>query len=305
MASNPTTILFMRLPVLLLAVLLSACAAPPPPPVASPPVPIPVVTPKKPIKIALALGGGAARGFAHIGVIKALEAQGIVPDIVVGTSAGSVVGALYASGMSGFDLQKVALQMEEEMVADWTLPDRGVLKGEALQAFINQKVSNRSIQQMPKPLGVVATDLQSGELVLFRRGNTGMAVRASSAVPGMFQPVEISGRDYVDGGLTSPVPAQSARAMGADFVIAVDISNVGRGDKLAGTLDVLLQTFSIMGHAISRRELEDADVVIRPRTAAVSSTDFAGRHLAILEGEKAAAAVMTELKVRLAKARQR
>jgi NTE family protein len=266
---------------------------------------MPVVTPRKPIKIALALGGGAARGFAHIGVIKALEAQGIVPDIVVGTSAGSVVGSLYASGMSGFDLQKVALQMEEEMVADWTLPDRGVLKGEALQAFINQKVNNRSIQQMPKPLGVVATDLQSGELVLFRRGNTGMAVRASSSVPGMFQPVEISGREYVDGGLTSPVPAASARAMGADFVIAVDISNVARGDKLTGTLDVLLQTFSIMGHAISHHELEDADVVIRPKTAAVNSTDFAGRHLAIMEGEKAAAASMPELKAKLAKARAR
>lgn len=290
---------------LLVVALLSACASPPALPPSPPPAPTPVVTPKKPIKIALALGGGAARGFAHIGVIKALESQGIVPDIVVGTSAGSVVGALYASGLSGFDLQKVALQMEEEMVADWTLPDRGVLKGEALQAFINQKVNNRTIQQMPKPLGVVATDLQSGELVLFRRGNTGMAVRASSAVPGMFQPVEISGRDYVDGGLTSPVPAQSARAMGADFVIAVDISNVGRGEKLSGTLDVLLQTFSIMGHAISRHELEDADVVIRPKTAAVSSTDFEGRHLAILEGEKAAAAAMADLKVRLAKARQR
>jgi len=296
-----------RLSLLFVAALLSACVTPPPPPpqVTAPPVPTPVVTPRKPIKIALALGGGAARGFAHIGVIKALEAQGIVPDIVVGTSAGSVVGSLYASGMSGFDLQKVALQMEEEMVADWTLPDRGVLKGEALQDFINQKVSNRSIQQMPKPLGVVATDLQSGELVLFRRGNTGMAVRASSAVPGMFQPVEISGREYVDGGLTSPVPAESARAMGADFVIAVDISNVARGDKLTGTLDVLLQTFSIMGRAISLHQLEDADVVIRPKTTAVNSTDFAGRHLAIMEGEKAAAAIMPELKAKLAKARAR
>jgi len=154
----------------------------------------------------LALGGGAARGFAHIGVIKALEAQGIVPDIVVGTSAGSVVAALYASGMSGFELQNLALQMEEDMLVDWTLPNRGVFKGEALQDFINQKVKNQTLQNMPKPLGVVATDLQSGELVLFRRGNAGMAVRASSAVPGLFQPVEIGGRDYVDGGLTSPVP---------------------------------------------------------------------------------------------------
>jgi NTE family protein len=286
------------LTILLLAVLLSACATPPPPPP-------PVVTPKPPLKVALVLGGGAARGFAHIGVIKSLEAQGIVPDIVVGTSAGSVVGALYAGGMSGFEMQKLALQMEEGMVLDWTLPNRGVLKGEALQAFINQKLRNQSIQKLPKPLGVVATDLQSGEMVLFRQGNTGMAVRASSTLPGIFQPVEISGRDYVDGGLTSPVPAQAARTMGADFVIAVDISNVGRREKLTGTMDVMLQTFAIMGHAISQHELEDADVVIRPKTAAISSTDFEDRHLAILEGEKAAAAIMPELKARLAKMRAR
>lgn len=293
------------LSMLLIAALLSACAAPPPEPTPPVPIPTPLPAPKPPLKIALALGGGAARGFAHIGVIKALEAQGIVPDIVVGTSAGSVVGALYAAGMNGFDLQKLALGMEEDMVADWTLPNRGVLKGEALQDFINQKVKNLTLQKMPKPLGVVATDLQSGEMMLFRRGDTGIAVRASSAVPGVFQPVEISGREYVDGGLTSPVPAQSARAMGADFVIAVDISNVSRRDRITGTLDILLQTFAIMGHAISRHELEDADVVIRPRINAVSSTGFEDRHLAILEGEKAAAAVMPELKARLARARER
>jgi NTE family protein len=292
-----------RLSLLLIAALLSACAAPPTAP--TPPTPIPVQVSKPPLKIALVLGGGAARGFAHIGVIKALEAQGIAPDIVVGTSAGSVVGALYAAGMSGFELQSLALQMKEDMLADWTLPNRGVLKGAALQDFINQNVKNLPIQKLPKPLGVVATDLQSGERALFRYGNTGMAVRASSAVPGMFQPVEIGGRDYVDGGLTSPVPAQSARTMGADFVIAVDISNVSRRDKLTGTLDVLLQTFAIMGHAISSHELKDADVVVRPKTAGVSSTDFEGRHLAILEGEKAAAAIMPELKAKLARARAR
>lgn len=288
-----------RLVLLLFTALLTACATPPPVPT------VPAPTPKPPLKIALVLGGGAARGFAHIGVIKALEAQGIVPSMVVGTSAGSVVGALYASGMSGFELQKQALDIQENMVTDWVMPNRGVLKGEALQDFINQQVKNLPIQRLPKPLGVVATDLQSGEMVLFRQGNTGMAVRASSAVPGLFQPVEINGRDYVDGGLTSPVPAQAARAMGADFVIAVDISNVNRRDKLVGTLDVLLQTFAIMGHTISRHELEDADVVIRPKTATVSSTDFTDRNLAILEGEKAAAAVMPELKAKLARAQQR
>lgn len=295
-----------RLAAFLAAVVLAACTTPPPTP-APPPEPAPIVVPapKPPPKVALVLGGGAARGFAHIGVIKALEAQGIVPDMVVGTSAGSVVGVLYAAGLDGFALQKLALGMQEDMVADWTLPNRGVLKGEALQEFINRNVKNQPLQKLRRPVGVVATDLLSGEMTLFRRGDAGIAVRASSAVPGVFQPVEISGREYVDGGLTSPVPAQSARAMGADFVIAVDISSVGRREKLSGTLDVLLQTFAVMGQAISRHELEKADVVIRPRTAAVSSTNFEDRHLAILEGEKAAAAVMTELKTRLANARAR
>lgn len=290
-----------RLSLLLLVALLSACVTPPP----APPVRPPVATPKPPVKVALVLGGGAARGFAHIGVIKALEAQGIVPDMVVGTSAGAVVGALYAGGMSGFEMQKQALQVEEGMVLDWALPNRGVLKGEALQAFINQRLKNQSIQKLPKPLGVVATDLQSGEMVLFRVGNTGMAVRASSTLPGIFQPVEINGRDYVDGGLTSPVPVQAARTMGADFVIAVDISNVGRRARLSGTTDVLLQTFAIMGHAISLHELKDADVVIHPRMNEISSASFEDRHLAILEGEKAAAAIMPALKAKLARMRAR
>jgi len=290
-----------NLPLLLLVAMLSACVTPP----AVAPVKPPAALPKPPLKIGLALGGGAARGFAHIGVIKALEAQGIVPDLIVGSSAGSVVGALYASGWSGFEMQKMALELQEDMVTDWTLPDRGVLKGEALQDFINQKVRNLSIQKMPRPLGVVATDLQSGEMILFRTGNTGMAVRASSALPGVFQPVEIGGRDYVDGGLTSPVPAQAARTMGADFVIAVDISNVTRRNKLVGTMDVMLQTFAVMGHTISTHEMKDADFVIRPITAAVSSTSFEDRHLAILEGEKAAAAMMPELKAKLTRARAR
>jgi len=281
----------------LAATLLSGCTllaekpAPPPSPA--------------PVKIGLALGGGAARGFAHIGVIKALEAQGIVPDIVVGTSAGAVVGALYASGLSGFELQKVALEMDEGQIGDWSLPDRGVFKGEALQNFVNRAVANRNLEKLPRSFAAVATDLKSGESVLFRSGNTGMAVRASSAVPGVFQPVSISGRDYVDGGLVSPIPARAARSLGANFVIAVDISAKPRDARTSSTFDVLLQTFAIMGQSISRREVADADVVIRPVTAELPATDFAGRHRAVLEGEKAAAASMAEIKDRLARARAR
>ena len=277
--------------------LLSGCALlgekPTPPPAPAP----------APVKIGLALGGGAARGFAHIGVIKALEAQGIVPDIIVGTSAGAVVGALYASGLSGFELQKVALEIDEAQIGDWSLPDRGVFKGEALQNFVNRAVANRPLEKLPRNFSVVATDLNSGESVLFRTGNTGMAVRASSAVPGVFQPVSINGHEYVDGGLVSPVPVRAARSLGANFVIAVDISVNPRDARTSSTLGVMLQTFAIMGQSISRYEKAEADIVIRPITAELPATDFAGRHRAVLEGEKAAAAAMADIKDRLARLR--
>lgn len=251
-------------------------------------------------KIALALGGGAARGFAHIGVIKALEAQGIVPDIIVGTSAGSVAGSLYAAGLNGFDLQKVAMQMEESQVSDWSLPDRGLLKGEALQNFVNRAVGNRPLEKLDRTVAIVATDLQSGEAVVFRTGNTGMAVRASSCVPGVFQPVNINGRDYVDGGLVSPIPVRAARALGADLVIAVDVSAKPENGKTQNTVGVLLQTFAIMGRRIGRYELAEADVVIQPQLGQVAATDFKSRDLAVLEGEKAAAAALPEIRRRLA-----
>jgi NTE family protein len=277
--------------------------APPPPTSQAATVAVPVAP--KPIKIGLALGGGAARGFAHIGVIKALEAQGIVPDIVVGTSAGAVVGALYASGLSGFELQKVALDMEEGQLGDWSLPDRGVFKGEALQNFVNRAVANRPLEKLPRSFAVVATDLKSGESVLFRTGNTGMAVRASSAVPGVFQPVSINGHEYVDGGLVSPIPVRAVRNLGANFVIAVDISFNPRDARTASTLDVLLQTFAVMGRSISRYEMAEADMVIRPITAELPATDFGGRHRAVLEGEKATAAAMAEIKDRLERLRSK
>jgi NTE family protein len=293
-----------RLVLLFVALILSGCAthepvAPSAPVAVTAPPPPPPPPPPKP-KLALALGGGAARGFAHIGVIKALEAQGIYPDIVVGTSAGAVVGALYAGGHSGFDLQSLAMRMDEGQVSDWSLPDRGIFKGEALQSFVNQAVANRPLEKLNRLFAVVATDLHSGEAVVFRTGNTGMAVRASSTVPGVFQPVAINGHEYVDGGLVSPVPVRTARSLGADFVIAVDISARPKLARTESTIDVLLQTFSIMGQSISRFELKEADEVIQLQSP-VSSTDFSDRNLAILEGEKAAAAVMPELKAKLAR----
>jgi NTE family protein len=255
------------------------------------------------VKVALALGGGAARGFAHIGVIKALEAQGIVPDIVVGTSAGSLVGALYAAGNNGFALHKLALEMDEAAISDWSVPlfakSTGVLKGEALQNFVNRTLNQIPIEKMKIPFGAVATDLNSGLPILFTRGNAGMAVRASSAVPSVFQPVRIGEHVYVDGGLVSPVPVRFARQMGADFVIAVNISAQPDVQPSSSSMDVLLQTFAIMGQSINHYELKDADVVIQPKLGSMKGNDFAGRNVAVLAGEQAAAGIMPEIKRKL------
>ena len=186
-------------------------------------------------------------------MIQVLEEVGIQPQLVAGTSAGSLVAAIYASGKKGEELQRVALTMEEAAIADWTLPifSRGMLRGEALARYVNAQVRSKLIEDMPMPLGIVATDLKTGAGVLFQRGDTGTAVRASSAVPAVFQPVKISGRDYVDGGLVSPVPVRAARSMGAELVIAVDISSPPEGSVTDGTLEILLQTFSIMGKSIN------------------------------------------------------
>lgn len=265
---------------------LSGCAITPPEkkPVEAPKVLAP--------RIAIALGGGAARGFAHIGVIKILEAHGISPQIVVGTSAGSVVGALYAAGYNGFELQKIAFQLDESSVGDWVLPNRGFIKGEQLQNFVNRTLQNKPIESLGKTFAAVATDLGNGETAVFRRGNAGAAVRASSSVPGIFQPVSINGREYVDGGLTSPVPVKVARSLGADVVIAVDISNRPKYARVSDSVDVMLQAFSIMGQTIGQYELAGADVVIRPNTGTIGSTEFEQKHQAIMEGEKAALAAL-------------
>jgi NTE family protein len=261
-----------------------------------------------PVKIALVLGGGAARGFAHIGVIKALESQGIVPHLVVGTSAGSVVGALYAAGNNGFALQKLALKMDEAAISDWSVPffstSSGVLKGEALEAYVNKSVNNTPIEKLKIPFGAVATDLNSGQPILFQRGNTGLAVRASSAVPSVFQPVKIGGHSYVDGGLVAPVPVHFARDMGADFIIAVNISVQPEVQMASSSFDVLLQTFAIMGQSINRFELKDADIVIQPPLGTMKGNDFAGRNLAVLAGEQAAMKAMPEIKRKLAEKRE-
>ena len=290
---------------------LFACAHRPAPaegPVAALPVPAAASVPEtavmprppRPVKVGLALGGGAARGFAHIGVIEVLEAQGIQADVVVGTSAGSLVAALYASGRSGTALAALAKDMDEVAITDWTFPGRGLLRGQALAQYVRKETGGLRIEQMKRTLGIVATELDTGQPIVFRVGDPGVAVRASSAVPAVFQPVRIGAHEYVDGGLVAPVPVRFTREAGAEVVIAVDISAAPEAGGTGNPFSVLLQTFSIMGRSINNFELRDADIILRPALNDVGSSDFASRQRSIQAGRDVATAMLPRIRARIA-----
>ena len=238
--------------------------------------------------IALALGGGGAKGFAHIGVIKVLESHGIKPKIVTGTSAGSFVGSLYASGKSPYQLQHIALTFKESDIRDLTLNRQGFIAGQKLQDFVNQHVANKPIEKFPIRFAAVATRLDNGRKADFIKGNAGQAVRASCSIPNVFVPATIGGTQYVDGGLVSPIPVQTAKAMGADLVIAVDISARPTGNQPVSMWGLLDQTLNIMGQQSIHQELAQANIVIQPKVGHIGTLDLKASHQTILEGEKAA-----------------
>ena len=251
-------------------------------------------------KVGLALGAGAARGFAHIGVLKSLDQAGIKADVMTGTSAGSLVGVFYAAGFTPWQMEDVALKVRDIDVADMsTASKRGMFAGEALQRLVNSYVKNVPIERFKMPFAAVATDLSNGESVLLRSGDAGQAVRASCSIPGVFVPATIGGRELVDGGLTSPLPVQAARQLGADFVIAVDVGAKPQNPVHAGLYEVLLQSFEVMGRALTRAESVQADFVIQPDNARFSSTDFASRKELIQAGYEAAEAALPKLKLAL------
>ncbi|UIP24639.1 patatin-like phospholipase family protein [Acinetobacter towneri] len=252
----------------------------------TPPNPTPIQA-REPV-IALALGGGGAKGFAHIGVIKVLESHGIKPKIVTGTSAGSFVGSLYASGKSPYQLQHIALTFKESDIRDLTLNRQGFIAGQKLQDFVNQHVANKPIEKFPIRFAAVATRLDNGRKADFIKGNAGQAVRASCSIPNVFVPATIGGTQYVDGGLVSPIPVQTAKAMGADLVIAVDISARPTGNQPVSMWGLLDQTLNIMGQQSINQELAQANIVIQPKVGHIGTLDLKASNQTILEGEKAA-----------------
>ena len=258
-------------------------------------LPTRIEPPTKPAKIALVLGAGSSKGFAHIGVLKILESNKIPIHMIVGTSVGSVIGCLYAYGYDAFQLQKLSFSIEKGDIVDLILPENGFIKGEKLEEWVNKTLKNTLIEELKIPFYAVATDIQSGQEVAFGSGNAGMAVRASSSIPGVFRPVRIGDRMYVDGGVVSPVAVDVAKRFGADIVIAVDISAGVERVYPQNTIETILQSFNVMYEKLASLQLTKADVVVKPKVAHIGSADFSKRHEAILEGEKAALEVLPKI----------
>lgn len=252
---------------------------------------------EKPV-VALVLGSGGARGYAHIGVLEALEQQGVKPDFIVGTSAGSIVGALYASGKTAEQLHQIALDLRVNDVRDFKVGKQGFFDGKKVEEYINKLVDGQSLESLKIPMYVVATQLKSGEKVIFNQGNTGLAVRASVTIPSMFAPTLIAGKEYVDGGLVSPVPVNIARDLGADVVIAVDILAQPKYTETTNMWGLFNQNINIMQNTLAAEELKNADVVIQPDLREkLHIFDMKGRETTMHAGEIATQLKMKQIKV--------
>jgi NTE family protein len=254
-------------------------------------------------KIALVLGGGAARGFAHIGVIRALEQEKVPIDLIVGTSVGSLIGAIYANDMNSMELEWTAFMLEKDSLFDFGLmtafTSMGVAKGDKLEEFVKSKVPVTNIENLKIPFAAVATDLNRGTRVVLDKGSVARAVRASSAIPGVFNPVEHQGKLLVDGGVIDNIPVSVAREKGADIVIAVDISENVFNFNITSIVDVMLQSITIMGAENAKTKKKEADVLIAPRVGDVGMMDFTQKKRCMLAGIEAAQKMMPEIKAKI------
>ena len=281
---------------LILTILLAACVTTSPPPT----IPDQTIKPK----VALVLSGGAARGFAHVGVIRALEQEKIPIDLIIGTSVGSLIGAIYAHDRNSFELEWTAFTLEKDSIFDYGLftafTGMGLAKGDKLEEFVKTKIPTVNIENLKIPYAAVATDLNLGKRVVLDRGSVVKAVHASSAIPGVFEPVQHQGHLLVDGGVTDNIPIDVARELGADIVIAVDISENVENHNITNLVDVLLQSVNIMFNENVLSHKNNADFLITPAVSKVAMLDFTQKKQCMQAGIEATQKVMPEIKEKLA-----
>lgn len=230
----------------------------------------------RPFKIGVALGGGAFRGLAHIGVLQVLEQAGIVPDIVTGTSMGALVGGVYACGMSLSLMERFCYSISEKDLIDVCRPREGIVAGNRVELMLRTLTGNRTFDQLDRTFAAVATDLSRGERVVLRSGPVYQAIRASISIPGIFNPYRIDGVTYVDGGVVDRVPISAARELGADFVIGVDVGYHGGAVDCDGSLvKIILHTLEVMEWQIMQRTVNTADLNIVPALAQINPASIA------------------------------
>jgi NTE family protein len=259
---------------------------------------------KKELKIALVLGGGSAKGFAHVGVIRVLEQEKIPIHMIVGTSVGSLIGGIYAANPDSFQLEWIAFKIDRNDILDpLILPKLGLVQGARLESFVEQNVKARKIEETKIPFFPIATDLNTGETVTLEKGSLAKAIRASSSIPGIFVPVSFDSRTLVDGGVTDNVPCDIAKAKGADIIIAVNLQKDIKDNQIDSLIDIIAQSVSIMMRESSKAKMACADVVIEPDTKGVSMFDFTRKKPLMEEGIKAAKQAMPSIREAIARYR--
>lgn len=256
----------------------------------------------RPARVALVLGGGGCRGHGHIGVIRVLEKNGLTPDLVVGSSVGSLVGALYAAGMTSDQIERYGQQLSSNLLRDWIFPKLGLFGGDAIRRFVVERVGPRSVESLPIRFAAVATDLRTGEMAVLDRGDLGLAVQASASIPGLLEPVRIGGHLYVDGNLSAPLPVEAARRLGARRVIAVDVTFPPEQADLSDPFDALYQAFSILTRKLALEERSRADLMIEPKLPEHHDMFRATLKTLIESGERAAHEALPDLRALFARA---
>ena len=253
------------------------------------------------LRIGLALGGGMARGCAHVGVLREFERNGIPIDLVAGTSVGSLIGGAYAAGLTPDQIEQIALHIRWSDLGRFAISKLGFYNSERTEEFIRAKFPVTTFDKMRLPFGAVATDIQSGKPVVFTEGELPLAIRASCALPVYYTPVLVNGRMMVDGGLVGHIPASVVRTMGADIVIAVDVNS--QHEPIAPPthiLGIMAQSMAVMGRSSVSHIYKDADLVIHPEIKHVRPDDLSKAAEMIAAGEAAVRQMMPRIKDLLA-----
>lgn len=225
-------------------------------------------------KTALVLGGGAARGLAHLGILKVFRREKVKFDLVAGTSIGGLFAAIWALGLDLEEVEKRAVKLTAKDILDVTISRSGLCQGNKLEYLIKETLKNKQFDDIKMPLFIITTDIENGTSLVHSSGNLSEVIKASCSIPGIFRPVEIGGQPMIDGGITNNVPVSVVKKYGATHVLAADVGYCITHLGISNMLNVIMQSIQIMGDRLNKFETRQADVILRPQLDAINQTEF-------------------------------